>query len=192
MVDALEGFAGLGSTPVWGLSPGGGVGIISAPRIMLRLLSPLLVLVVAWAFWSGHGEPLIVAFGALSCLAVFGISQRMARVAGQEPLDYGLALRSLSYLPWLLLQVITSNVDVARLILSSDPRGSSHLIRIRAGQATELGRVIYANSITLTPGTITLDLRGDNLLVHALTRSAASGVRDGEMARRVSGLEGKQ
>jgi multicomponent Na+:H+ antiporter subunit E len=158
---------------------------------MLRLLSPLLVLVVAWALWSGHGEPLIVGFGALSCLAVFGISQRMARLVGEEPLDYGLALRSLVYLPWLLLQVIKSNLDVVRLILGSDPKVHSHLIRVRAGQATELGRVIYANSITLTPGTITLDLRGEDLLVHALTRSAASGVQDGEMDRRVSGLEGK-
>ncbi|MDP6384963.1 MAG: hypothetical protein QGI93_02095, partial [Planctomycetota bacterium] len=66
---------------------------------MLRLLPPMLVLVLAWALWSGHGEPLIVAFGTLSCMAVFGISLRMDRVIGAEPLDYGLAVRSLVYLP---------------------------------------------------------------------------------------------
>ncbi|HIF40086.1 MAG TPA: hypothetical protein EYQ74_03190 [Planctomycetes bacterium] len=158
---------------------------------MPRILSSLLVLVVAWGLWSGHGEPLIVGFGALSCLAVFGISRRMDRVVGEQPLDYGLALRSLGYLPWLLLQIVKSNLDVARLIVGSAPTVHSHLIRVQADQATELGRVIYANSITLTPGTITLDLRGQDLLVHALTRSAAEGVQEGEMGRRVSRLEGQ-
>jgi multicomponent Na+:H+ antiporter subunit E len=162
---------------------------------MPRLLSSMLVLVVAWALWSGHGEPLIVGFGALSCLAVFGISQRMARVVGEEPLDYGLALRSVTYLPWLLLQVLKSNLDVVRLIirlvLGLESPVHSHLIRVQAGQSTELGRVIYANSITLTPGTITLDVRGEGLLVHALTRSAAEGIQQGEMDRRVSALEGR-
>ncbi len=158
---------------------------------MLRLLPPMLVLVLAWALWSGHGEPLIVAFGAFSCLAVFGISLRMDRVIGAEPLDYGLAVRSLVYLPWLLLEIVKANLAIASLILQSKLPDSSHLIRAKAGQSTELGRVIYANSITLTPGTITLDLRGEDLLVHALTKAAAEGVQGGEMDRRVSRLEGQ-
>jgi multicomponent Na+:H+ antiporter subunit E len=149
----------------------------------------MLVLVVAWALWSGHGEPLIVTFGALSCLTVFGISQRMDRLVGAEPLDYALALRSLGYLPWLALEIVKSNLDVASLILKSGTNVHSHLIRTRASQSTELGRVIYANSITLTPGTITLDLRGEDLIIHALSKSAAEGVQDGEMDRRVSRLE---
>ena len=62
------------------------------------------------------------------------------------------------------------------LIMQSKPPVHSHLIRAKAGQSTELGRVIYANSITLTPGTITLDLRGEDLLVHALTKATAEGV----------------
>ena len=149
----------------------------------------MLVLVVAWALWSGHGEPLIVAFGALSCLTVFGISQRMDRLIGAEPLDYALALRSLVYLPWLALEIAKANLDVAGLILKSDTNVQSHLIRTRASQSTELGRVIYANSITLTPGTITLDLRGEDLIIHALSKSAAEGVQEGQMDRRVSRLE---
>jgi multicomponent Na+:H+ antiporter subunit E len=119
----------------------------------------------------------------------------MARVVGEEPLDYGLALRSLTYLPWLLLEVVRSNLAVVRLILrlvlGFGSPVHSHLIRVKAGQSTELGRVIHANSITLTPGTITLDVRGEGFLVHALTRSAAEGVQEGEMDRRVSRLEGQ-
>jgi multicomponent Na+:H+ antiporter subunit E len=156
---------------------------------MLRLLPPMLVLVVAWALWSGHSEPLIVGFGALSCLGVFGISQRMDRVVGAEPLDYPLALRSLVYIPWLAIEIVKANLNVAILILNPGTKVHSHLIRVRATQSTELGRVIYANSITLTPGTITLDLRGEHLLIHALSKSAAEGVHEGDMDRRVSRLE---
>ncbi len=156
---------------------------------MARFLPPLLILGMAWALWSGHGEPLIVAFGVLSCLAVLGIAARMERIAGTEPLDYGLALRSLGYLPWLLMEIVKANLDVAKRVVASDPGIDSHLIRTQSSQQTELGRVIYANSITLTPGTITLDLRGSDILVHALTRSAAAGVQQGEMDRRVTQLE---
>ena len=156
---------------------------------MLRLLPSLLILVLAWALWSGHGEPLLMGFGVLSCLAVLGISRRMERVVGADPLDYGLALRSLGYLPWLGREIIKANLDVARRILAVTPPIHSHLIRVHASQRTELGRVIYANSITLTPGTITLDLRDSDLLVHALSRAAAEGVQRGEMDERVRRLE---
>ena len=95
----------------------------------------------------------------------------------------------LFYAPWLIWQIVKANVDVARRIL--DPRLPirPHVIRIRAGQKTDLGRVIYANSITLTPGTVTIDLEGRDLRVHALTDEAAEGLATGEMDRRVSSTE---
>ena len=64
-------------------------------------------------------------------------------------------------------------------------------MRIRASQKTDLAKVIYANSITLTPGTITLDVRDDKFLVHALSDEAAADLDTGEMDRRVSAMEGK-
>jgi len=97
---------------------------------MLRLLPPMLVLVVAWALWSGHSEPLIVGFGALSCLGVSRISQRMDRVVGAEPLDYPLALRSLAYIPWLAIEIVKANLNVASLILNPGTKVHSHLIRV--------------------------------------------------------------
>ena len=81
-------------------------------------------------------------------------------------------------------------MDVALRILNPrlpiDPR----LVRVRAGQGDDVGRVIYANSITLTPGTVTIDEQGDMLTVHALTTAAADGLLTGEMDRRVTRLEG--
>ena len=63
------------------------------------------------------------------------------------------------------------------------------MIRVKASQESGLGKVIYGNSITLTPGTITVDMEGDQIIVHALTQAGAEGVREGEMDRRVTALE---
>ncbi len=97
--------------------------------------------------------------------------------------------RALLYAPWLIWQIVRANVDVARIILHPGLPIRPHVIRVRAGQETELGRVIYANSITLTPGTVTIDLQGRDLTVHALTDEAAQGLATGEMDRRVSTTE---
>jgi multicomponent Na+:H+ antiporter subunit E len=64
------------------------------------------------------------------------------------------------------------------------------VINVKASQKTDLGMVIYANSITLTPGTVTIDLQGNRLKVHALTRDTAASLLKGEMDRRVSRVEG--
>ena len=114
----------------------------------------------------------------------------MERVAGSQR-EYRLGLRWIPYAPWLLLEIIKSNLDVARAILSKDLKIQPQLVRVKASQKTDMGRVIYANSITLTPGTITLDVRGDEFLVHALLDATADGVRSGEMDRRCAALEGQ-
>jgi multicomponent Na+:H+ antiporter subunit E len=64
-------------------------------------------------------------------------------------------------------------------------------VKVNSSQGTAAGKVLYANSITLTPGTITLDVQGSTILVHALTEASAQGVENGEMDRRVSRLEHK-
>jgi multicomponent Na+:H+ antiporter subunit E len=110
----------------------------------------------------------------------------------EEAVPLRLPLRAPIFLPWLLWQVVKSNVDVARRIL--DPRLPirPELIRVKAGQRNDLGRAIYANSITLTPGTVSLYVDDDEIVVHALTREAAEGLRGGEMDRRATAYEGKR
>ena len=78
---------------------------------------------------------------------------------------------------------------MARIVLAPKIDVDPVMIKVKATQATGMGRVIYGNSITLTPGTITVDMDGDELLVHALTQAGAEGVREGEMDRRVTALE---
>jgi multicomponent Na+:H+ antiporter subunit E len=149
----------------------------------------LLVLCATWLLWSGHYTGLLIGLGALSCLGVVALVGRM-RILDDEALPLRLAWRAARYLPWLLWQIVLANLDVARRIL--DPRLpiQPHLLRLPAGQRSELGRVIYANSITLTPGTVTVTIEGGAFTVHALSRAAAEDLRGGEMDRRVREVEG--
>ncbi len=98
--------------------------------------------------------------------------------------------RLLLYAPWLVWEVVKANIDVARRILTPSLPISPRMIKVKAGQQSDLGRVIYANSITLTPGTVSVDVEDDTILVHALTKEAADGVETGEMDRKVTRLEG--
>jgi multicomponent Na+:H+ antiporter subunit E len=161
----------------------------SRERTLKYPISLSLVLYAVWLLWSGHFGGLLLVLGALSCLAVVVIAMRM-RVVDSEGAPIEHALRALVYVPWLLWEIAKANFDVARRILDPrlpiDPR----VIRVRASQRRDLARVIYANSITLTPGTVSIDVAGDRITVHALTREAAEGLAAGEMDRRVSRVEG--
>jgi multicomponent Na+:H+ antiporter subunit E len=148
-------------------------------------------LAVFWLLWSGHFEPALLAYGVLSCALVLLVSLRLD-VVDAEALPVHFGLRPFLYLPWLFVEIAKANVDVAKIILSPSLPIYPHLIRVPASQRSEVGQVMYANSITLTPGTISLDVRDDQILVHALTKSAAAGVENGEMDRRVAWLEGLQ
>jgi multicomponent Na+:H+ antiporter subunit E len=96
----------------------------------------------------------------------------------------------LLYWFWLGMEIIKSNIDVARRILSPRLPISPNVFTVRAIQNTELGRVTYANSITLVPGTVAMDVDEDVITVHALTQGAAADLKRGEMNRRVCQVEG--
>ena len=153
------------------------------------------VLFAVWLLWSGNWPGvsesglLLTSLGAVCCLAVVLIARRM-QVVDREGAPIEVTPRAqLLYGPWLIWQIVKANVDVARRILHPALPIRPHVVLIRAGQKTDLGRVIHANSITLTPGTVTIDLEGDDLTVHALTDEAAAGLASGEMDRRVSSAE---
>ena len=155
----------------------------------MRNITLFLLLALAWLLWSGYfQEPLLLSFGACSCALVVWLVARMDAVDGM-PTQWGLIPRALLYCPWLLVEIIKSNLHVTRLILSPDLPIQPQLVRGPVSQKTDLGQVIYANSITLTPGTITLDLRDGHVLVHAISDITAAGVTDGVMNNKVAALE---
>lgn len=156
---------------------------------MKYLVSLFLLLVTTWLLWSGIFEALTLTLGLVSCVAVVVVVRRMGVVDHEAALaEFG--LRPLLYIPWLLWEIFKSNVDVALLILSPTMHISPRVIRVKAGQRTGLGLVIYANSITLTPGTVSIDIEGDTIVIHALTREGADGVEAGAMNRKIMALEG--
>ena len=151
-----------------------------------------LTLFVLWLLLSGQytfDSRLILALGLASCTFVVAIALRM-KIADREGHPIHLLVPSLRYIPWLLWAIVKSNIDVTRCILNPRLPISPTLVKVKAGQQSELGQTIFANSITLTPGTVSLDVAEGEILVHALTRESAAEVADGEMDRRVALLEG--
>jgi multicomponent Na+:H+ antiporter subunit E len=158
---------------------------------MARVLGILFWLVLAWLLWSGHLEPLILGYGVASCALVLWLALRM-RLIDPESAPRHLLGGMLLYVPWLLYEIAKANLHVARVILTPSLPIQPRLMRVRATQRSELGNVIFANSITLTPGTVSLDVRAGSILVHALTDESAAGLADGSMDARVTRLEGAE
>ena len=122
---------------------------------MKHLVGLAVALMGVWVLLSGHFTPLLLSFGLASCIVVLLIARRM-RIVDREGAPTDLPPGLLTYLPWLFWEIAKANVDVARLILHPRLPISPRLIEVRAGQEDDVGRVIYANSITLTPGTVTI------------------------------------
>lgn len=150
-----------------------------------------LLLAAVWLLWSFHFTPLLLTFGGLSILLVLWIVGRMRVVDREANLVDLQNIQIILYLPWILWEVVKSNLDVARVILDPKLPIEPRMMRVRASQQSPLGKVIYANSITLTPGTVTVDVdeADSTMLVHALTSVAYQGLLTGEMDRRVRALE---
>ena len=114
------------------------------------------------------------------------------KIVDEEGAPVQLGIRPFtSYLPWLAKEIIVSNIEVARIILSPKMKLQRNMVDVHINQKTEIGRVIMANSITLTPGTVSVNLEGDQVQVHALSFEGAEEDLSGEMDRRVCKLEPK-
>jgi multicomponent Na+:H+ antiporter subunit E len=155
---------------------------------LLHSISLGLVLFGVWLLLSGYFEPLLLGLGVLSCGIVVAIAHRMD-VIDHEGVPIHLGWRVLAYWSWLAVEIVKANVDVARRIL--DPKLPIHpvLVRVKTSQASELGHVLFANSITLTPGTVSMRVQGGEILVHAIAKEMAEDLASGEMDRRVTAVE---
>jgi len=144
------------------------------------------------AFWlinSGHYTPLLLFFMVMSVAFVVALSRYMDVVDGEsQPLNITFTLPI--YLIWLAKEVVVANIAVARCVWQGKESISPRTITVTANQKSDLGIVIYANSITLTPGTVSIDLEGNEILVHALNKESADDLLAGEMDRRVCRVEG--
>ena len=161
------------------------------PNVPHRTLSLFILLFLSWLLLSGIYTALLLGFGVLSCLLVVAVCRRM-KIVDPEGHPIHLIPGLLRYMPWFLWAIVKSNLDVVRRIVHPRLPLSPRLIRVEASQKTHLGQVIYANSITLTPGTVSVETDEGTIDVHALTRESAEDVRSGDMDRRVTDMEGER
>jgi multicomponent Na+:H+ antiporter subunit E len=148
----------------------------------------LLSLVFFWVLNSSHNSPLMLSLGAASIAFVIYIAHRMD-VVDHESQPVHLSMKLPGYLLWLLKELVVSNIAVVKHIWRGNGSISPTFTSITASQKTDIGKVIYANSITMTPGTVAVDLKGNQIMVHALVDKNIAALKTGEMDRRVSQLE---
>lgn len=142
-------------------------------------------LFVFWFLLSGHIEPLLLGLGLASVVLTIFLMKRM-NVIDHESYPIHLSSRLPAFLVYISREIVKANVDVIKRIVSY--RGkfiSPQLVEIPLSQKTDLGRAIYANSITLTPGTVSVELTENKVIVHALTREAADDLSTGDMAKAI-------
>ena len=155
----------------------------------MRKVSAAISLFVFWVLLSGFFTPFLLTAGAVSAVAVVAFARRLELVDPEgHPVDYSLAMAR--YFPWLLVEIVKSAWDVVKIIVDPKLPISPVFVRVKPSQATVVGRVTYANSVTLTPGTITVLAGREEFLVHAITRAGAEGLAQGDMDRRVARFEG--
>lgn len=157
----------------------------------MKTIITALILMVLWLLMSGIYEAKIIGFGVVSVLLVMFIVRRMDVIDGDR-LDVRLKpVAFLLYVLWLLVEIAKANWAVTKLILSPNMVLRQHLFPVNYSQKTDLGQVIFANSITLTPGTISVECEKGHFLVHAVDYSADDNLALADMDARVRAVEAK-
>ncbi|WOH37039.1 Na+/H+ antiporter subunit E [Thalassotalea fonticola] len=151
-------------------------------------ISLFVTLAAFWLLNSGHYSALILLLAAASIILVLIISHQMD-VVDHESQPLYLTRNIFGYYLWLIKEIIQANIKVVKHIWLGKESISPTLKKIKINQKTDMGKVIYANSITLTPGTVTIDLVDDEIIVHALLSMDIESLQAGEMDRRVCLLE---
>jgi multicomponent Na+:H+ antiporter subunit E len=148
------------------------------------------VLCFTWTLFSGIFDHLLLnVLGIISCLFVtliiyaFDVADDAAHYSIFKP------IKLIRYLSWLIGQIILANLEVSKIILNPKLPISPVMKTLKISQSTDLGRTIYANSITLTPGTVAVLVEQDSILVHALTEDSYQDLAKNEMDSRVTQLE---
>lgn len=155
---------------------------------MVRAFALAIALFFLWLGLSGIYTPLLLALGAFSAIFVALLCRRLG-IIDEEGAPFHLFFGVIGYWVWLFKEIIVANINVARLILHPRLPVSPNFFYAPASQKSDLGKVVFANSITLTPGTVAIEVQGDSILVHTLSADFAWGAESCDMDRRVTELE---
>jgi multicomponent Na+:H+ antiporter subunit E len=164
---------------------------------LLKSIVQFFLLMGFWLLLSGHYDLFHVSMGVLSSIAIILLNIRLRRyyfysdeVFKTSPMELSLNYPRfvLFYIPWLIWQIIIASLQVAYVVLHPRMPIDPALIRFKTKLPTMGSKVILGNSITLTPGTITIQIREDEFLVHALMDISSSGIVDGTLPEQVARL----
>ena len=157
----------------------------------MRLVGSAAFLAALWLLMSGIYKPLVIGFGLLSVATVLFVTRRMDR-ADRDRLAFAIRpVELVRYLVWLLVEIARANWAVTRLILSRTMPLRQVIFDVQSSQSTDIGRTLFANSITLTPGTISVETVEENnvIQVHAVAYEENDPAALADMDRRVTAVE---
>jgi len=144
-----------------------------------------LALIATWLTLSGYFKPMLLILGAISIVLVLAMSARM-KVTDSETAPYLTIPQTLVYFVWLFVEIIKANVQVVKAVLKPDMEVSPTLTKISLTQKQDISKVMFANSITLTPGTVSVLMEEDHILVHALLNEMSAPEDFKEMGERAA------
>ena len=148
-----------------------------------------LILICLWLLMSGYYNILLISLGIISCIFCVYVAKR-GKLIDDEGLPIFFMPRLLNYLIWLFKEILMANLTTAKVIINGNVEPET--FTVKASQITDVAKVTYANSITLTPGTVTTKMDKDVFEVHALNADFGNDIRTNEMDRKVTWLEGKK
>jgi len=158
--------------------------------MFIRILIASVVLFSLWLLLSGHFGALLLSLGALSCIFVAWVSEKLGLFSSNFS-NLKLNLKLPKFLPWFFIEMVKSNIIVSFRILHPKLPIEPNIMTLDTSQHGDLATAVYANCITLTPGTYSLDLDSNSIEVHSLTIALAEDLQTGEMSKRISALESK-
>ena len=161
-------------------------------QLRLKLMKSFILFFILFSLWllmSGHYNVLIVSLGIISCAFCVYVAKR-GKLIDDEGLPIFFMPRLLNYLIWLFKEILKSNLSTAKVIING--KVEPETFTVKTSQVTDVAKVTYANSITLTPGTVTTKIQKGVFEVHALNSDFGNDVRTSEMDKKVTWLEGKK
>lgn len=148
-----------------------------------------IVLFVFWTVLSSATDIQHVILGLLCAVGVSYYSSDLIKGGSSKLPKIGIVPAYFKYLGRLLVEIVLANIHVARIVLSPSLPIKPSIVKFNTALKSETGKVSLANSITLTPGTLTLDIIGDTFYVHALTQDAADEVTHWHMEKKLKEVE---
>jgi multicomponent Na+:H+ antiporter subunit E len=155
----------------------------------LKTFLTSIFMVALWLMLSGIYKPMLIAFGIVSVALVMVIVRRMDQVDGDHVRISIKPIQFFFYVLWLFIEIAKSNWRVTKIVLARTMPIRQNLFEVPYSQTSDLGQVIFANSITLTPGTLTIETETGDFLIHALSYDPTDMDALADMDRRVAGIE---